>query len=122
MALWNNLKPAYCAEHSANTQSSPQKGIYVALAALFGSLAVYKFSRSESSDPASVGDTSKQPLITRFLHNFDYFGEQNARRNDLFTNMIQQAGHDRNLFEGTPGSQHVELKSSEWVLTGPRRR
>lgn len=90
-----------------------QRGIFIALAVLFGSFAVYKFSRSNSSDPAAAGDVSKQPLITRFLHGFDYLANQNEIRNTLHTQMMEQIGHDRNLFEGSPPNPHIALKAPE---------
>ena len=50
------------------------------------------------------------------LHYFDYLKEQNEIRNDLFTNMIQQAGHDKTLFDSTTRNSLGELTSAEYVF------
>ena len=49
------------------------------------------------------------------LHYFDYLSEQNTIRNNLFTNMIQQAGNDRTLFASTSRSQLPQIQSAEYV-------
>ncbi len=89
-----------------------QKGFYITLAVLFGSLAFYKFNRTDFAS----GEASTQPFITRLLHYFDYLGEQNTLRNDLFTNMIQQAGHDRNLFDTATRTSLGQIAAAEYVF------
>ena len=85
------------------------RGFYVTLATLAASIALYKLTRSssDSSDPAS------QPWLTRVLQSYDDWREQWTERNSLHTNMVEQAAHDRHLFQGTAGSKVIELRYPE---------
>ena len=90
-----------------------QRGFYVSIAALAFSFALYKFSRSTSNDTASAGDPDKQPLITRIIQYYHFWQDRFAERNTLHTRMVEQAGADRNLFQSSPWTHHIELKFPE---------
>ena len=38
-----------------------------------------------------------------------------TQRNDLHTRMVEEAAHDRNLFQSSPGTRTVELRFPEYV-------
>jgi hypothetical protein len=90
-----------------------QRGFYVSIAALALSFAVYKFSRRSSNDPATAGDPSTQPLITRILQYYSFWQDDFKRRNTLHTQAVEQAGSDRNLFQSSPWTHHIDLKFPE---------
>ncbi|MCJ1254441.1 hypothetical protein MMC24_002256 [Lignoscripta atroalba] len=86
------------------------------MAALPLSFAIYKFSRS-SSAADSTADAA-QPLFTRFINSYSHYKVKWAQRNTLHTVMIEQAAHDRNLFQSSPPSKAVDLKFPEVFNTG----
>ena len=90
-----------------------QRGFYVSIAALAFSFALYKFSRSSSSDSSAKGEPSKQPLLTRAIAYYDYWQDEYARRNAMHTKMVEQAGADRNLFQNSSPTRHIEFKFPE---------
>lgn len=90
-----------------------QRGFYASIAALALSFALYKFSRSSSPDPSAKGDPSKQPLLTRAMAYYNYWQDEYARRNTMHTKMVEQAGADRNLFQSSPWTHHIDLKFPE---------
>ncbi|KAL6720735.1 hypothetical protein ACLMJK_002660 [Lecanora helva] len=94
------------------------RGFYISLAALALSFALYKFSRSSSSDPASAGDPNTQPLLTRAMQYYNYFQDRYAKINATHTAALERAGEDRNLFQSAPWTHHVELKFPEIFNTG----
>ena len=91
-----------------------QRGFYVSIAALALSFALYKFSRSASNDPASANDPS-QPILTRAMHYYDFYREKYAETNARRTKFLEQAATDRNLFQNSPWTHHIELKFPEYV-------
>ena len=99
--------------HPEPVNESLGRGFYFTLAVLPLSFALYKFSRSsdDSKDPAS------QPWLTRVIGSYDHWRDEWTRRNSLHTAMIEQAAHDRHLFQGSPGSGVIELRFPEWVST-----
>ncbi|KAL9069815.1 MAG: hypothetical protein Q9161_005274 [Pseudevernia consocians] len=94
------------------------RGFYASIAALALSFALYKFSRSSSPDPSAKGDPSKQPLLTRAMAYYNYWQDEYARRNTMHTKMVEQAGADRNLFQSSPWTHHIDLKFPEIFNTG----
>ncbi|KAL8952080.1 MAG: hypothetical protein Q9222_001991 [Ikaeria aurantiellina] len=86
-----------------------QRGFYFVIAALPLSFAIYKFSRSSDGSNAE----SAQPWLTRILRRYDNWSNSWADRNSLHTKMIEQAGHDRNLFINSPPSPLVDLSFPE---------
>jgi hypothetical protein len=81
---------------------------YVVLALLPTSWLVYKLSRqSEDGKPAG---------LSRLIDSYSYYKEKWAARNTLHTAMIEQAAFDRNLFQSSKGSSHINLKFPESVL------
>ncbi|KAI4259682.1 MAG: hypothetical protein LQ352_000615 [Teloschistes flavicans] len=78
------------------------------------SFAVYKFSRS--SDGSS--DEAAQPWLTRMIGRYDSWQQAFGERNALHTKMLEQAGHDRNLFYNSPRSEMVDLSFPEIFNTG----
>ena len=84
-----------------------QRGFFISIAALALSFAVYKYSRSSTSDP------DRQPLLTRVMQSYNWFQEEFARRNALHTAMVEQAAEDRNLFQSSPWTHHTDLKFQE---------
>lgn len=57
-----------------------------------------------------------QPAITRMINSYDGWRARWQERNDLHTQMMEQAASDRNLFLNSRGTRHVELKFPEYVL------
>ncbi|KAF6220193.1 hypothetical protein HO133_003324 [Letharia lupina] len=49
---------------------------------------------------------------------YNYWQDEYARRNTMHTKMVEQAGADRNLFQGSPWSHHIDLKFPEIFNTG----
>ncbi|KAL8869792.1 MAG: hypothetical protein Q9174_004006 [Haloplaca sp. 1 TL-2023] len=90
------------------------RGFYFVIAALPLSFAVYKFSRS--TDGSS--EESAQPWLTRLLRRYDKWQSSWSERNALHTKMIEQAGHDRNLFHNSRRSPMVDLSFPEIFNTG----
>ncbi|KAL2058577.1 hypothetical protein ABVK25_001305 [Lepraria finkii] len=99
------------ANHPEPVEEHLGRGFYVSIAALALSFAAYKFSRS-SSDP------DKQPLITRLIQSYNWWQDEFGRRNTMHTKMVEQAAADRNLFQSSPWSHHVDLKFPEIFNTG----
>jgi hypothetical protein len=62
------------------------------------------------SRPSADG---KKPAFSRFIDSYSYYKERWAARNTLHTAMIEQAAFDRNLFQSSPGTAHVDLKFPE---------
>ncbi len=92
-----------------------QRGFYVSIAAIALSFALYKFSRSSSTDPASAGDPDAQPLLTRIITYYQFLQNGYAEQNALHTRMAEQAAADKNLFQRSPWTHHIELKFPEYV-------
>ncbi|KAL9102843.1 MAG: hypothetical protein Q9163_002058 [Psora crenata] len=76
---------------------------------------------SSSSSLSDTGKPDKQPLVTRYLQKLEYIQDEYSRRNLMHTKAVEEAAHDRNLFEGSPGSRHIELKFPEIFDTGSQR-
>ncbi len=93
--------------------TNPQRGFYATIAALALSFAIYKYSRSSSLDPANAGKLDKQPFFTRLIRQYSEFQDSLTQRNALHTRLVEEAAHDRNLFFGSPKSQHVDLMFPE---------
>ncbi|KAM0802471.1 hypothetical protein BDR22DRAFT_131930 [Usnea florida] len=111
-------EPTHHAPHPEPHNENLGRGFYVSIAALALSFALYKFSRSSSSDPSTKGDPSKQPLLTRAIGYYDYWQDEYARRSTIHTRMVEQAGADRNLFQSSPWTHHIDLKFPEIFNTG----
>ncbi|KAL8632126.1 hypothetical protein Q9189_002150 [Teloschistes chrysophthalmus] len=78
------------------------------------SFAVYKFSRSSDDS----GDEASQPWFTRMIRRYDSWQRAFVERNALHTKMLEQAGHDRNLFHNSPRSEMIDLSFPEIFNTG----
>lgn len=89
--------------------SSHQRGFYIALGVLPLSFAIYKFSRSSDGSSADAA----QPMFTRIINSYSQYKERWTARNTLHTAMIEQAAHDRNLFQSSAPSKHVDLRFPE---------
>lgn len=111
-------EPTHHAPHPEPHNENLGRGFYASIAALGLSFALYKFSRSSSSDPSAKGDPSKQPLLTRAMAYYNYYQDEFARRNTMHTKMVEQAGADRNLFQSSPWTHHIDLKFPEIFNTG----
>ncbi|KAI9756157.1 MAG: hypothetical protein M4579_003970 [Chaenotheca gracillima] len=93
-----------------SSKESLGKGLYITLAAIPTSLALYKFSRS--------GDDNSKPILTRIIEAYKGYEQRWLERNSLHTKMIEQAAHDRNLFHNSPGSATIDLRFPEIFNTG----
>ncbi|KAL8823228.1 MAG: hypothetical protein Q9191_006052 [Dirinaria sp. TL-2023a] len=109
--------------HPEPVNESLGRGFYVTLALVPLSFALYKFSRS-SNPNVSDPNAKEQPWLTRIIASYDHWGKEWERRNSLHTVMIEQAAHDRHLFQGEafnekkqPGVR-VELRFPEIFSTG----
>ncbi|KAI4106656.1 MAG: hypothetical protein L6R37_002048 [Teloschistes peruensis] len=106
---------AQTSDTSNNVQTwRSQRGFYLVIAALPLSFAVYKFSRSSDDS----GDEASQPWFTRMIRRYDSWQRAFGERNALHTNMLEQAGHDRNLFYNSPRSEMIDLSFPEIFNTG----
>jgi hypothetical protein len=83
-----------------------QRNFYLTLAAIPLGFALYKFT----------ADSKEGPSFTRLIERYSEYKEQWTARNTLHTTMIEQAAHDRNLFQSSPGSKMIDLKFPEYVL------
>ena len=82
----------------------------MAIATLALSLAVSKYSQTDTDNP------EKQPLLTRLIHRYDSIQEGFRTQDALNTEFIEAAGRDRHLFETEPPTGHMNLKFPEYVL------
>ncbi|KAK0925028.1 hypothetical protein LTR91_004218 [Friedmanniomyces endolithicus] len=85
---------------------------YLTLAAIPLSLALYNFTRQ---------GTSEQPWATRYIiETYNGYAEKWARRNDIHTQMIEQAASDKLLFinEASHGPRLVDLRFPEQFNIG----
>ncbi|KAL9606223.1 MAG: hypothetical protein Q9179_000620 [Wetmoreana sp. 5 TL-2023] len=92
----------------------PATAIILNLSMSRSAFAVYKFSRSSDGSSAE----SAQPWLTRMIKRYDDWQTRWADRNALHTKMIEQAGHDRNLFHNSQPSALVDLAFPEVFNTG----
>ncbi|KAK0119974.1 hypothetical protein ONS95_011398 [Cadophora gregata] len=84
---------------------------YVVLAIVPLSLGIYAASR-----PSANG---QQTGFSNFIGNYyNDYKERWTARNGLHTAALERAAFDRNLFQSTPGSKHVELRFPEVFNTG----
>jgi hypothetical protein len=81
--------------------------LYVVLAAVPFSIAVYTAAQ-KSSD-------GKVPGLSTLIDKYSNCKEKWTARNALHTAMIEQAAFDRNLYQSSPGTKHVDLKFPEYV-------
>ncbi|KAL9119149.1 MAG: hypothetical protein Q9187_004298 [Circinaria calcarea] len=105
-------EPTHHAPHPEPVNESLGRGFYITLAAIPLSFAFYKFSRSTE---ATTGDSA---LFTRLIRKYTSYKLTWTERNTLHTDMIEQAAHDRNLFQSSPGSKMIDLKFPEIFNTG----
>ncbi|KAK0265341.1 hypothetical protein LTR91_010575 [Friedmanniomyces endolithicus] len=85
---------------------------YLTLAAIPLSLALYNFTRQ---------GTGEQPWATRYIiDTYNGYAEKWARRNDIHTQMIEQAASDKLLFinEASHGPRLVDLRFPEQFNVG----
>ncbi|MCJ1351868.1 MAG: hypothetical protein MMC33_001852 [Icmadophila ericetorum] len=94
--------------HSENVNEHFGRGFYLALASIPLTIALYKFSSS--------GEEGS--LFTRLIKKYGSHKEVWTARNDLHTSMVEQAAHDRNLFQSTATTRQVELRFPEVFNTG----
>ncbi|KAI9746097.1 MAG: hypothetical protein M1818_000778 [Claussenomyces sp. TS43310] len=92
----------------ANESLGPQ--FYFVLALIPASFALYAASRT--SKDGSI------PGFSKVIQKYSDFKEKWVARNTLHTAMIEQAAFDRNLYQSSPGSRHVNLKFPEIFNTG----
>jgi hypothetical protein len=82
-----------------------QTAFYVVLGAIPLSLGVYAVSRPDKD--------GKMAGLTKVINSYSYYKERWAARNTLHTAMIEQAAFDRNLYQSSPGTKHVDLRFPE---------
>ncbi|KAH8751776.1 NADH-ubiquinone oxidoreductase 17.8 kDa subunit [Hyaloscypha finlandica] len=101
-------------EHGHHTAGPKAESLgtafYVVLAAVPLSIGVYAVSRT--------GADGKMTGLSKVIDSYSHYKEKWAARNNLHVAMVEQAAFDRNLFQSTPGSKHVELKFPEIFNTG----
>lgn len=89
------------------TDQSLQRGFFIALAAIPVTYAIIQYTRE--------GQT---PYFTRVIREtYDDISTKWARRNDLHTQMIEQAGADRVLFLNESSRRLPDLRYPEYVST-----
>ncbi|KAL8813713.1 MAG: hypothetical protein Q9200_000050 [Gallowayella weberi] len=107
-------KPTHHGHHPEPLNEPLGRGFYIAIAALPLSFALYKLSRA--TDGSST--ESAQPWLTRMIRSYDDWQKSYAERNAMHTKMVEQAGHDRNLFINSTPSPLVDLSFPEIFNTG----
>ncbi|KUJ11128.1 NADH-ubiquinone oxidoreductase 17.8 kDa subunit [Mollisia scopiformis] len=96
--------------HAGPKAESLGNAFYFVLAAIPVTLCVYTFSR-----PSSDGTL---PGLSKIIDSYSYYKERWVARNTLHTAAIEQAAFDRNLFQSSQGSKHVNLRFPEIFNTG----
>ncbi|KAL8768688.1 MAG: hypothetical protein Q9209_005106 [Squamulea sp. 1 TL-2023] len=107
-------EPTHHSHHPEPVNEPLGRGFYLVIAALPLSFAIYKFSRSTNDSSAE----SAQPWLTRIIRGYDNWQKSYAERNAMHTKMVEQAGHDRNLFINSTPSPLVDLSFPEIFNTG----
>ena len=64
---------------------------------------------------AQKSEDGKIPGLTTIINKYSDYKERWAARNTLHTTMIEQAAFDRNLYQSSPGTKHVNLRFPEYV-------
>ncbi|GAB7364975.1 hypothetical protein MBLNU230_g5758t1 [Neophaeotheca triangularis] len=94
--------------HASSGTESLGKPFYISISALAFGFALYKLSRQ---------GTDEQPWLTRrFIEGYNSYKDVWARRNDVHTQMVQQAAGDRLLFLNETGAgqnRHVDVRFPE---------
>jgi hypothetical protein len=85
-----------------------QTQFYVVLAAVPFSIAVYTAAQKTPD--------GKVPGLSTLIDKYSDYKEKWAARNTLHTAMIEQAAFDRNLYQSSSGTKHVDLKFPEYVV------
>lgn len=62
---------------------------------------------------ASAKNPDAQPLLTRIMGYYSFMQDKYAQRNNLHIKMVEQAAHDRLLFDNSAWTHHVELRFPE---------
>ncbi|CCX09680.1 NADH-ubiquinone oxidoreductase [Pyronema domesticum] len=83
---------AHDAHHAPAVPESFGKGFYMSIAAFTGLCAFYKFTVSDE----------KEPLVTRIINKYHSQSALWEARNTVHTKMVEEAAHDRLLFEESP--------------------
>lgn len=66
------------------------------------------------SQPSAAGEPTR---LTKLLEQWGDYREQNAIRNAMHTRLVEQAGHDKNLFLNTRiGEGYYEMRFPEYGL------
>ncbi|KAL8730621.1 MAG: hypothetical protein Q9166_003934 [cf. Caloplaca sp. 2 TL-2023] len=107
-------EPTHHGHHPEPSNEPLGRGFYFTIAAIPLSFAIYKFSRSANGSSAEPA----QPLLTRIIRGYDNWQKSYAERNAMHTKMVEQAGHDRNLFNNSKPSPLVDLSFPEIFNTG----
>ena len=79
--------------------------LYLVLALIPATYVVYQLSRTS--------EDGKAPGLSKIIDSYSYYKERWAARNTLHTAMIEQAALDRNLFQNSKGTAHIDLKFPE---------
>ncbi|KAH9902156.1 hypothetical protein F4778DRAFT_736522 [Xylariomycetidae sp. FL2044] len=82
---------------------------YIFAGAVPAAIVAYQITR-----PGTDGEPS---ALSKWLSSFQYFDDW-ERRNAIRTAMIEQAAHDRHLFQYAGRNMHVELKTPELIYSG----
>ncbi|KAL8701501.1 MAG: hypothetical protein Q9224_000465 [Gallowayella concinna] len=107
-------EPTHHDHHPEPLNEPLGRGFYFAVAVIPLSFALYKFSRA--SDRSSAEST--QPWLTRIIRGYEDWHKSYAERNAMHTKMVEQAGHDRNIFTNSTPSPLVDLSFPEIFNTG----
>ncbi|KAG0647960.1 hypothetical protein D0Z07_5803 [Hyphodiscus hymeniophilus] len=83
---------------------------YIALAAVPVTIGVYTAAQ-KTPDGKATG-------LSTLIDKYSDYKEKWAARNTLHTSMIEQAAFDRNLYQSSPGTKHVDLRFPEVFNTG----
>ncbi|MCJ1337583.1 hypothetical protein MMC09_002865 [Bachmanniomyces sp. S44760] len=109
-------EPTHHGHHPAPVNESFGRGFYITIASIPLFFAVYSYSRS--SNAADQTSPEAQPVLTRIINSYTSYRNTWTERNTLHTQMIEQAAHDRNLFQSSPHAKNYELKFPEVFNTG----
>ncbi|KAB8356601.1 hypothetical protein FH972_024183 [Carpinus fangiana] len=88
----------------------PPTSFYLCMTLIPATYLLWEFSRPNTDGSPNA--------YTRLIAKYSEYKDTWATRNALHTQMVEQAGRDRNLFLNTPQPNHIELRFPEQLNVG----
>lgn len=108
----SSSSPSHAHHHPdpAPANESFGRSFYLVLALVPTSYIIYNLSRPDAS--------GQRPALTNVLERWSDYRSRWEERNAIHTRMVEQAGHDRNLFINTPEPNWHDLRMPEMMSVG----